>query len=65
MLGLICQGFSNKDIAARTFLGINTVKTYIRTAYKKIDVDSRTKAVLWGIEHGMQPSTSRQIRDDG
>ena len=52
MLTLITQGLSNQEIADRAFLGINTVKTYIRTAYRKIGAGSRTQAVLWGIQHG-------------
>lgn len=52
VLAGICAGLSNEDIGARLFLGINTVKTYIRTAYRKIGVESRTQAVLWGLQHG-------------
>lgn len=53
MLELITAGYSNLEMAELTFLGINTVKTYIRTAYRKIDVTSRAQAALWGIEHGI------------
>jgi NarL family two-component system response regulator LiaR len=61
VMALICQGLSNQEVAARAFLGVNTVKTYIRTLYRKIDVDSRTKAVLWGIEHGFMPDRVRHL----
>ena len=64
VLALICQGLSNQDIAERAFLGINTVKTYIRTAYRKIGASSRTQAVLWGIAHGFEPDRTRVLRDD-
>ena len=30
------------------YVSTNTVKTYIRSAYRKLGVDSRTRAVLWG-----------------
>jgi NarL family two-component system response regulator LiaR len=63
VLALICQGLSNQDIAERAFLGINTVKTYIRTAYRKIGVTSRTQAVLWGMQHGFEPDHRRLIVD--
>jgi DNA-binding NarL/FixJ family response regulator len=59
ILALITQGLSNADVAARTFLTPNTVKSYIRTLYRKIDVASRTQAVLWGIEHGFAPDHHR------
>jgi DNA-binding NarL/FixJ family response regulator len=54
IIALITQGKSNAEIAALTFLSINSVKTYIRTGYRKIGVSSRTQAVLWGIEHGFK-----------
>jgi DNA-binding NarL/FixJ family response regulator len=46
-------------VAARTFLTPNTVKSYIRTLYRKIEVASRTQAVLWGIDHGFAPNHHR------
>ena len=55
IIALITQGKSNLEIAALTFLSINSIKTYIRTGYRKIGVSSRTQAVLWGIEHGFKP----------
>ena len=59
ILALITQGMSNADIAALTFLSPNTVKSYIRTIYRKIQVGSRTQAVLWGVEHGFTPDHHR------
>ena len=41
VVALITQGLGNEEIASRMFMSINTVKTYIRTAYRKIGVDSR------------------------
>ncbi|MGB3828050.1 MAG: response regulator transcription factor, partial [Ornithinimicrobium sp.] len=53
MLALISQGLSNADIATRCYLSANTVKTYIRGAYRKVGVDTRSLAVIWGMAHGM------------
>ncbi len=61
ILALITHGLSNQEIAARAFLSINSVKTYIRTAYRRIGVTSRTQAVLWAVEHGFRPDTLRTI----
>lgn len=61
VLALICQGLSNEQIAAHAYIGLNTVKTYIRTLYRKIEVDSRTKAVLWGLDHGFRPDRIRSV----
>jgi DNA-binding NarL/FixJ family response regulator len=59
ILALITQGLDNAQVAARTFLTPNTVKSYIRNLYRKIGVASRTQAVLWGIDHGFAPNHHR------
>ncbi len=61
VLALITQGYTNNDIAARSYLSINSVKSYIRSAYRKIGVERRSQAVRWGMENGMLPDTSRTI----
>ncbi len=52
VLTLIARGLTNEEIARRSFLSINTIKTYIRTAYRKIGVTTRARAVAWGYENG-------------
>ncbi|WP_291050707.1 response regulator transcription factor [Herbiconiux sp.] len=59
ILALITQGKSNAEVATLTYLSPNTVKTYIRAIYGKIDAKSRTQAVLWGIAHGFAPDHHR------
>jgi DNA-binding NarL/FixJ family response regulator len=59
ILALITQGKNNADVAALTYLSPNTVKSYIRTVYRKINVDSRTQAVLWGVDNGFSPDHHR------
>ena len=59
ILALITQGKSNADVARLTYLSPNTVKSYIRSVYRKIGADSRTQAVLWGVEHGFTPDHHR------
>ena len=48
IVSLITHGLGNDDIADRLFLSINTVKSYIRTAYRKMGVTSRSQAVPVG-----------------
>jgi DNA-binding CsgD family transcriptional regulator len=55
VLALIAQGMSNLEIAERLFLSINSVKTYIRSAYAKIGATSRSRAVAWCLQHGFAP----------
>ena len=52
VLALITQGLSNQEIADRVFVSINSVKTYVRAAYRKIGVTRRSQAVSWGLRAG-------------
>ncbi len=63
VLALITQGLSNQEIADQTYLSINSVKTYIRTAYRKIDVTRRAQAVAWGMTYGFSPDRVRRAVD--
>ena len=65
VVALITQGLSNQEIADRCYLSINSVKTYVRTAYRKMGVNSRSRAVLWGIDHGFLPDRSRSEDPNG
>ncbi|WP_315145575.1 response regulator transcription factor [Corynebacterium variabile] len=53
VIALITRGFTNEEIARRAYISINTLKSYIRSAYRKIGVERRSQAVRWGIEHGV------------
>ena len=45
VLQLIAQGYSNRDIGARLFLAVNTVKGYNQKLFDKLQVQSRTEAI--------------------
>ena len=53
VLALITQGMSNSEIAEGMYLSPNSVKSYIRSAYRKIGVARRTQAVSWGMRRGL------------
>lgn len=55
VLALITQGKSNAEIATQTQLAPNTIKTHIRSAYRKIGASNRVEAVLWGVQNGFRP----------
>jgi len=57
VLELIGQGLSNAEITALLNVTINTLKTYIRTGYRKIGVSSRTQAALWAAARTGAPGT--------
>lgn len=52
VLALITQGLSNEEITVALDLSLNSLKTYIRFAYRKIGVQRRSQAVLWALRHG-------------
>jgi DNA-binding NarL/FixJ family response regulator len=64
VVALITLGRSNQEVAAATFLSINSVKSYIRTAYRKMGVQTRSQAVLWGLNHGFGPERPHRADAD-
>ncbi|MDN5764730.1 MAG: response regulator transcription factor [Humibacillus sp.] len=62
VVALITQGLANLTIAEHTFLSINSVKSYIRAAYRKMGVTTRSQAVLWGVRHGFLPDSVRDTQ---
>lgn len=61
ILTLVTQGLTNQEIGAQLYLSINSVKTYIRAAYRKIEVTRRAQAVAWGMEHGLAPLVQEDL----
>ena len=53
-LALIATGRSNDEIAREMQISLNSVKSYIRSAYRKTGVQSRSQAVLWAVTHGVR-----------
>jgi len=48
ILGLLTEGMSNLEIAARLFVAEQTVKFHLTNIYRKLHVNNRTKAVaVW------------------
>jgi LuxR family maltose regulon positive regulatory protein len=46
ILKLIAAGYSNKEIADRSFISLDTVKTHVRHIFEKLDVNTRLQAML-------------------
>ena len=61
VLALIAQGLTNGEIAERAYISANSVKTHIRSAYRKIGVERRSQAVLWATQNGFLPDQKRTI----
>lgn len=63
VVAMIALGLSNVDIARRLYISGNTLKTYIRSAYRKMGVQRRPQAVAWALDHGLRPETRRTLLD--
>jgi NarL family two-component system response regulator LiaR len=50
---LLSEGLSNTRIAAELNLGYQTVRNYISRIYSKLNINSRSEAILWAMKHSM------------
>ena len=65
VLALIAPGLSNQEIAERAYVTINSVKSYIRSAYRKIGVERRNlgpRSTPWRLR--WQTTVVRDLTDD-
>ena len=53
VLALMVTGLSNRGIATRLVLGEETVKSHLRSIYRKLDVNDRTAAVATALREGI------------
>jgi DNA-binding NarL/FixJ family response regulator len=60
ILVLAATGLNNKDIAERLTLTQNTVKTHLRSIYRKCGVPDRVQAVLYALRNGMVPGDTAE-----
>ena len=61
IIALITKGLTNQEIAERAYVSINSVKSYIRSAYRKIGVTRRAQAVAWAMQNGFEPDRAPRI----
>lgn len=58
ILELVCQGDDDAAIATRLGVSRNTVRNHIASLYRRTDVDSRSKLVIWARERGVMGAAS-------
>jgi len=51
VLALVASGLSNAEAGRKLHLGVNTVKTHLRNAYRKVGVKNRAQAAAYVISH--------------
>jgi DNA-binding NarL/FixJ family response regulator len=53
VLTLMAAGLDNVEIGQRLFVSKVTVQNYTSSIYSKLDVNTRAKAILYAIQHGL------------
>jgi DNA-binding NarL/FixJ family response regulator len=53
VLALLVAGVSNKAIAGKLFVGDETIKSHVRSLYRKLDVGDRAGAVATALREGV------------
>jgi len=53
VLGLVCRGENNNDIADALFISLHTVKTHIYSAFRKTQSKNRVELIYWAMKNGM------------
>jgi len=56
ILGLVAEGQTNKEIAAKVFLSDKTVKNYVSSILAKLNLQRRAQAAAFMVRHG-QPGS--------
>jgi PAS domain S-box-containing protein len=62
ILGLMCQGRTDAEIAEKLAISRNTVRNHVSMVYQKIDVHRRSAAIVWARDRGV---TGELARDRG
>ncbi|GAA4263110.1 response regulator transcription factor [Dactylosporangium darangshiense] len=55
VLAELSRGRSNREIARLLSLGEQTVKSYVSSILTKLDLQDRTQAAIFGLQHGIVP----------
>ena len=54
VLAELAEDVTLEEIATRLFVTRNTVKSQVRSVYRKIGVSTRSEAVAWAVAHGVR-----------
>jgi len=53
VLRLVASGATNQDIAEKLSISINTVKSHLKNILSKLQLENRTQAATYAIQHGL------------
>lgn len=58
VLALVAEGLTNRQIAAKLFLGEGTVRNYVSSVLSKINVSNRAEAAIYAVKHNISKVVS-------
>ncbi|MPZ16029.1 MAG: hypothetical protein GEU73_16680 [Chloroflexi bacterium] len=61
VIGLLCKGLNNEEIALHLGISKNTVLTHMRNIMRKLAAPSRVDVVGWAIESGLFDASSGNV----
>jgi DNA-binding NarL/FixJ family response regulator len=53
VLRLVASGASNMEIAQKSSISVNTVKSHIKNILEKLQLENRTQAATYALKHGL------------
>jgi DNA-binding NarL/FixJ family response regulator len=53
VLRFVASGASNSEIGEELCISVNTVKTHLRNILQKLQLDNRTQAATYAVQHGL------------
>jgi DNA-binding NarL/FixJ family response regulator len=53
VLRLVASGASNQEIAEKLSISVNTVKTHLKSILDKLQLENRTQAAAYALQHGL------------
>lgn len=62
ILTLIAEGASNREIGDRLFLSEKTIKNYVTSIFQKLQMNDRTQAAVYALQHGLIIRTPENIQ---
>lgn len=66
VVGLVCEGLKNKQIAERLFISDTTVRHHLTSIFNKLDVSDRLELVIYSYRYGLaKPPSGPPPKPDG
>jgi two-component system, NarL family, response regulator LiaR len=55
----LAQGMTNQQIAGDLFMSVSTVKSHIRSVFRRLNLPGRTEAAVFAVREGLLEENSK------